>query len=248
MSWPVGEVPVQVTEQQEYNSSPVQAQPGPAMAGTGNPAQQLAPVPVHIKADDTQHAPKQPPDDIVILTKSYQSVFYVQSAAGTTDPELILPHSRKRVRAVIRCIGTPFVSNPVPGQPAVPASTVAQQNISPYPVLVVLSGFTATAVIVNGITVGVTNGTYIVPSGGYIAVTYSVVGAWVWSNANGPNSGNSDVYLCETKGNAQQVNPQPQGARLGPGQDYVFFGNTELYLVAFGNGAAPFVSVVQEVK
>lgn len=73
---------------------------------------------------------------------------------------------------------------PVPSQPAVPASTVVQQNINPYPVNVTLSGFTLTAVTVNGVQVGTTNGTYIVPAGGTIAVTYTVAGTWTWVNAN----------------------------------------------------------------
>lgn len=70
-----------------------------------------------------------------------------------------------------------------PAQPAVPASTVAQQNTNAYPVTVTLSGFTLTAVVVNGITVGAANGPYVVPAYGSISVTYTVVGTWVWANA-----------------------------------------------------------------
>jgi hypothetical protein len=69
-------------------------------------------------------------------------------------------------------------------QPAVPASTVAQQNTNSYPVTVVISGGTATATFVNGIQVGGGDGTFIVPSGGAISVTYSVAPTWVWSNAS----------------------------------------------------------------
>lgn len=76
-------------------------------------------------------------------------------------------------------------SQPVPSQPAVPASTVAVQNANTYPVNVTLTGFTATAVFVNGVQVGTTNGTYLVPAGGTISVTYSVAGTWIWVNANG---------------------------------------------------------------
>lgn len=71
-----------------------------------------------------------------------------------------------------------------PTQPAVPASTVAQQNPNAYPVVVVISGGSGlTAVTVNGVTVGTGDGTYTVPAGGTISVTYSVTApTWVWSN------------------------------------------------------------------
>lgn len=70
-----------------------------------------------------------------------------------------------------------------PSQPAVPASGVAQQNTNSYPVTVVISGGTATATTVNGVTVGPGDGTYVVPAYGSIAVTYTVAPAWVWSSA-----------------------------------------------------------------
>lgn len=72
--------------------------------------------------------------------------------------------------------------NPLPvTTPAVPASTVTATNSNAFPVLVVLSGFTATVVSVNGTTVGSTNGSFVVPAGGTIAVTYTVAGTWTWS-------------------------------------------------------------------
>lgn len=68
-----------------------------------------------------------------------------------------------------------------PAQPAVPTSTTLVQNVNPYPVLVTLSGFTLTAVNVNGQQVGTTNAAYIVPSGQAISVTYTVQGTWTWA-------------------------------------------------------------------
>lgn len=65
--------------------------------------------------------------------------------------------------------------------PAVPASTVPIQNTSTQPYTVVISGGTLTAVLVNGVTVGTGDGTYIVPSAGSISVTYSVAPTWVWT-------------------------------------------------------------------
>lgn len=79
---------------------------------------------------------------------------------------------------------TPAVTQPTPSQPAVPASTVAQQNTNSYPVQVVISGGTATSTSVNGVVVGAGDGTFVVPAYGSISVTYSVAPTWVWSNAN----------------------------------------------------------------
>ena len=80
--------------------------------------------------------------------------------------------------------------------PGVPASGTATTNLvtNNYhgAVDVTLSGFTLTAVFVNGVQVGTTNATYTVPAHGQISITYSVVGTWTWVgsvalevNANG---------------------------------------------------------------
>lgn len=71
--------------------------------------------------------------------------------------------------------------------PAVPATTVVAQNANNYPVTVVISpnGATITNVSVNGITVGVAAGTYIVPIAGSISIAYTVATPlWVWTTAN----------------------------------------------------------------
>lgn len=121
--------------------------------------------------------------------------------------------------------GSAAITQPVPSQPAVPASTVAQQNLNLYPVDVVISGGTLTAVVVNGITVGSGDGTYIVPSGGAISITYSVAPTWVWSNANanvaavpqgqtvgiGYYPGTKAVFLQP----GEQIYGQVQGATTG---------------------------------
>lgn len=73
------------------------------------------------------------------------------------------------------------------GNPAVPATTVAVTNTNPNPVQVVISGGTLTAVKVNGATVGVIAGTYVVPASGTISITYTVAPTWVWTAA--PASG-----------------------------------------------------------
>jgi hypothetical protein len=77
---------------------------------------------------------------------------------------------------------TPPVS-PVIATPAIPATTVQQVNNNPFPVAVTITGGTVTVVAVNGTTVFTATGvTAVVPAGGNIAITYSVVPtSWVWT-------------------------------------------------------------------
>lgn len=65
--------------------------------------------------------------------------------------------------------------------PAVPASNTPVTNTSPLPATVVISAGTVTNVLVNGVSVGTGDGTYTVPSGATIAVTYSVAPTWTWT-------------------------------------------------------------------
>jgi len=67
--------------------------------------------------------------------------------------------------------------------PAVPASTVAVQNTSLLTATVVISGGTMTNVSVNGVTVGAGAGTYTVPFGQSITMTYTVAPTWTWTLA-----------------------------------------------------------------
>ena len=78
--------------------------------------------------------------------------------------------------------------------PAVPGSTTPVTNTSPVAATVVITGGTMTNVSVNGLTAGAGAGTYTVPAGGFIALTYTVAPTWAWSftpvflaakNANG---------------------------------------------------------------
>jgi hypothetical protein len=70
-------------------------------------------------------------------------------------------------------------------QPAVPASGVATQNTSAFPVQVVITGGAATVTTVNGVVVGAGDGTFVVPAYGSISVTYTVAPTWVWSAIGG---------------------------------------------------------------
>ena len=65
--------------------------------------------------------------------------------------------------------------------PAVPASTTPVTNTSPLPASVVISGGTLSNVSVNGVTVGSGDGTYTVPAGATIAITYTVAPTWTWT-------------------------------------------------------------------
>lgn len=67
--------------------------------------------------------------------------------------------------------------------PAVPSSTTPVTNTSQLPATVIISGGTLTNVAVNGVTVGSGDGTYTVPAGGTIAITYSVAPTWTWTLA-----------------------------------------------------------------
>lgn len=71
--------------------------------------------------------------------------------------------------------------------PGVPASGTATTNlvVNNYhgSVDVTLSGFTLTAVFVNGVNVGSTNTVYTVPQHGVISVTYTVAGTWTWAGS-----------------------------------------------------------------
>lgn len=65
--------------------------------------------------------------------------------------------------------------------PVVPASGTPAVNTSPLPASVVVSGGTVTSVVVNGVSVGTGDGTYSVPSGQAITLTYSAAPTWAWT-------------------------------------------------------------------
>jgi hypothetical protein len=118
---------------------------------------------------------------------------------------------------------------PTVSQPAVPASTVAQQNTNGFPVKVVISGGTATSTSVNGVVVGAGDGTFTVPAFGSISVTYSVAPTWVWSYAGigtiqSPGAGLQLFTTSdETAQNRNAIDLNQQvGASYTPGSRGVF--------------------------
>lgn len=72
-----------------------------------------------------------------------------------------------------------------PSNPAVPATATAVTNTNAYPVQVSIAGGTVSAVKVNGTATGLTSGSFVVPSGGTISITYTAAPTWVWTNAGG---------------------------------------------------------------
>jgi hypothetical protein len=65
--------------------------------------------------------------------------------------------------------------------PGFPATTVPVPNANAWPVFVTITGGTLTSVKVNGVQVGTTAGTYVVPAGQTISVTYTVAPTWAWA-------------------------------------------------------------------
>lgn len=65
--------------------------------------------------------------------------------------------------------------------PSVPASGTPVTNTSPLPASVVVSGGTGTNVTINGVAQGTFDGTYTVPAGGTISLTYTVAPTWTWT-------------------------------------------------------------------
>ena len=65
--------------------------------------------------------------------------------------------------------------------PSIPLTTVPVTNTSPLPATVVVTGGTVSNVSVNGVTVGTGDGTYTVPPGQAIVLTYSAPPTWTWT-------------------------------------------------------------------
>jgi hypothetical protein len=74
--------------------------------------------------------------------------------------------------------------------PSVPASGTPVTNTSPVAATVVVSGGTVSNVVVNGVSVGTGDGTYTVPSGQAVTLTYSAAPTWTWTlqTVNGAQS------------------------------------------------------------
>lgn len=65
--------------------------------------------------------------------------------------------------------------------PSVPLSGTPVSNTSPAPVTVTITGGTVSNVVIGGVSVGTGDGTYTLPAGASITLTYSVAPAWTWT-------------------------------------------------------------------
>lgn len=65
--------------------------------------------------------------------------------------------------------------------PSVPSSGTAATNTTSIPASVVVTGGTVSQVDVNGVSKGTGDGTYIVPPGGTITLTYTSAPTWTWT-------------------------------------------------------------------
>lgn len=66
-----------------------------------------------------------------------------------------------------------------PAAPAIPATGVAATNSNAYTILVTVSGGTMTGnTLVNGVSAGAADGTFTVPAGQTITISYSVAPSW----------------------------------------------------------------------
>lgn len=65
--------------------------------------------------------------------------------------------------------------------PSVPASGTPVTNTYALPASVVISGGTLSDVSINGVSVGTGDGTYTLPSGQAITLTYTVAPTWTWA-------------------------------------------------------------------
>jgi hypothetical protein len=181
----------------------------------------------------------------------------VSSAVGansaTPGAQRILNRSQRRHRGHIIVTSTGSILG-VPAQPAVPATTVAAQNVNSYPVQVVIAanGATITNVSVNGVTVGTAAGTYVVPAYGSISIAYAVaVPTWVWSAVSGTPQPLTDGIILGSKDEICSGQPAiigSLGGFLAIGSNTRWEAQAELWVCyPASNSASVFVTFCDEV-
>jgi len=147
-----------------------------------------APVPVYIT---TLNAGGRPLGTI--------STIKVNVPAAGTDPVRIASRDLDRTSMYILVENVAgSVSNVLITPPTVPATGVAAQNTTGFPVSVVIgaNGATITNVSVNGVTVGTAAGTYVVPAFGSISIAYTVATpTWTWTEIGVPSTAPSGVRI-----------------------------------------------------
>lgn len=82
--------------------------------------------------------------------------------------------------------------------PAVPATNTPVTNANGWAVFVTITGGTLTSVKVNGVQVGTTAGTYVVPAGQTISITYSAAPTWNWVGVLAEHNALSSLPRADT--------------------------------------------------
>lgn len=122
---------------------------------------------------ETDYAPTRANDGSLIMT-----VGTTANGFGMEWGNLLTPWVRTDTAATN---GSTFDGAAGLTAPAVSASGAPVTNPSPMPVSVVVTGGTVSNVVVNGLSVGTGDGTYTLPQGAAITLTYSVAPTWTWT-------------------------------------------------------------------
>jgi hypothetical protein len=215
-------------------------------------------VPVHVISSDAK------PGKSIAPEFGRWRTFLVTNAVGqdiaVPGARRIAARSLRRHRLLIKVNGSGQTINTTPTVTAVPAiatSGTAVQNPNGVPVNVTLAGFTATQVFVNGILVGASNGTYIVPAYGSISVTFTVVGATTTAAipSTGPQAftdgvivgGREEIAALLPGGNQAALNPlttYTPGGYLQIGDNVRWESQQELWVAYPSSNTAPVVLTV----
>lgn len=182
----------------------------------------------------------------------------VSSALGmfsvTPGAQRLVSRSLRRRRAilVVSSSGPVVTTPPVAGFPAIAVSGTAIQNPFAYPVSVVLAGFTATQVFVNGILSGAGNGTYIVPGFGTLSVTFTVLGVTTPNGipASNPQSSFDGVIIGtrEEITSGTPTTPGLLGGYIPIGRNVNYDAQPELWVAYPTTNTAPvYIAVCDEV-
>jgi hypothetical protein len=83
--------------------------------------------------------------------------------------------------------------------PGVPSSTTPVTNANNWPVFVTITGGTLSSVKINGLQVGTTAGTYVLPAGSNISITYTVAPTWAWAGVLAEHNALSSLPKTDTQ-------------------------------------------------
>lgn len=145
------------------------------------------------------------------LSGDVASVDTVSGAKDVIDVTAIKQFAHQRLYGLKNgawSFTTFFETTPTISTPGFPGSGTPVTNTNNVPVYVTITGGTLSNVLINGVSVGTTAGTYgPVPSGGNISITYSAAPTWNWFALGGEHSAlirfpSTDVVCCYFRGSA----------------------------------------------